>query len=298
MKNIENSGKAVGLLIAAVYLLFFRGNQVFEWVLIGSVLLTVGIPHGSIDHLLTNPNLNKNGLLNFILKYIGIILCYILIWILLPVPALIIFLLMSAYHFGQSHFLNVSLTYHQKSTYFFTGVFYLSVILWGDYSNTALILNTIAPVDEYEIFGWPVILASFSISNFLVFKSQSGKGVLLMIEMVFLGTLLYYLPLLVGFILYFGFWHALPSMNVEYKALKKHFSKKPFTRFVGKMVPFTAISIVGIVLVIALLYPRSEPEELVLLFFVLISLISAPHVWFMNRFLEAKKMDVNNSLKP
>jgi Brp/Blh family beta-carotene 15,15'-monooxygenase len=250
-----------------------------------------------LDHLLSNPNPGKGGLLKFILKYLAIIFCYFLVWIFLPVPALIIFLLMSAYHFGQSHFLHVSLPYHQKPTYFFTGVFYLSVILWGDFYNTALILNTIAPVDKLEIYGWPIILSSFLISNVLVFKNQSGKGMLLMAEMLFLGTLLYYLPLLVGFILYFGFWHALPSMNAEYNSLKQHFSNNHLKRFIGKMIPFTAISILGIilVLVIALLYPGTNTEELVLLFFILISLISAPHVWFMNRFLETKKLDLNNS---
>lgn len=289
MKNIENSGKIIGLLIATVYLLFFQSNPAFEWVLIVTVLVTVGIPHGSLDHLLSNPNLNLRGLIRFIGKYIAIILIYLFIWIFLPVPALIMFLGMSAYHFGQSHFINLPLTYQKEITYFSTGIFYLSVILWGDFSQTTLILSTIAPMGNLEDYGWPVIFISFFSSAYLIPRNQPKRGFPMLMEMLFVGTIFYYLPLLVGFILYFGFWHSLPSMHAAYRSLRQHFFKKPLKTFIGKMIPFTAVSIGGIAVILLILYPRNETEDLVLLFFIIISLISAPHIWFMDRFLEAKK---------
>jgi len=289
MKSIENIGKTIGLLIAGIYLIFFQGNSVFEWVFIGIVLITVGIPHGSIDHLLLNPTISKNSLMRFIGKYLVIILVYLVIWVLMPVPALILFLSMSAYHFGQSHFIQSPLTYYKKSTYFLTGAFYLSVIFWGDFDDTALILKGIVPIGKMATYGWSIILGSFLISNLSVIRNQPERWPRFLIEMVLLGTLLYHLPLLMGFVLYFGFWHALPSMSAEYTSLKQHFSKQPLKRFVTEMIPFTAVSIAGIGVLLAILYPRSETEELILLFFVLISLISAPHIWFMNRFLEARK---------
>lgn len=107
MRNIEKIGKTIGLMIAIVYLLFFQGNQIFEWVLFASILLTIGIPHGALDHLLLNPKISNKGLVKFILKYLAIIVVYLVVWIFLPVPALLVFLLMSAYHFGQSHLLEM-----------------------------------------------------------------------------------------------------------------------------------------------------------------------------------------------
>ena len=53
--------------------------------------------------------------------------------------------------------------------------------------------------------------------------------------------------------------------------------------------PFTAASIGGMWVILAVFYPGSDSEELILLFFILVSLISAPHIWYMNIFLEARK---------
>ncbi|WP_162419095.1 Brp/Blh family beta-carotene 15,15'-dioxygenase [Cyclobacterium roseum] len=289
MRNIENSGKVLGVFIALAYLVFFQGNETFEWILIGLVLVTVGIPHGSLDHLLANPRINRENLIRFILKYLAIIFAYLSLWILLPIPALIAFIIMSAYHFGQSHFIQTPLTYHKKATYFFTGLFYLSVILWGSFDETGKILEEIATIAAFKSIGWYIISGSFLISNFLFFRNRSGKWLFFPVEMVGLGLLLYQLPLLMAFIIYFGFWHALPSMSEEFQALKKHFGKNKLKSFISRMIPFTTLSLAGMALIIAFLYKSSEVEEIIFVFFVLISLISAPHVWYMNRFLESDK---------
>lgn len=290
MKNIENGGKILGIFISLMYLIFFQGNETFEWILIGLILVTVGIPHGSLDHLLVNPKINKGKLVKFIFKYLTIIFVYLVIWIFLPIPALIAFLLMSAYHFGQSHFIQIPLTYQKKATYFFTGVFYLSVIFWGSFDETSKILKGIVAIAAFDSYGWYIIFGSLLISNLLVFRNKSKISPLFLIEMIALGLLLYHLPLLVGFIIYFGFWHALPSMSEEFQALKMHFGNNKLKRFIGQMIPFTTLSLAGMGLIIAFLYQSSEEEEIIFLFFVLISLISAPHVWYMNRFLESSKV--------
>lgn len=289
MRNIEKIGKAIGLLLGIFYMIFFQGNEVFEWVLFGSVLLTIGIPHGALDHLLLNPKISNKGLIQFILKYLAIIILYLLVWIFLPVPALLAFLLMSAYHFGQSHFIGNTLRNKKKSTYLVTGIFYLSVIFWGDFDHTATILKGIVDISPVSEFGWPIIIGSFVLANILMIKNSRSDWRWLSLEMFLIGILLYQLPLLVGFIIYFGFWHALPSMQEEYLALKIYLGKNQLKNFVKRMMPFTAASIGGMWIILMIFYPGSEPEELTLLFFILVSLISAPHIWYMHLFLESKK---------
>ncbi|EKB48861.1 Brp/Blh family beta-carotene 15,15'-dioxygenase [Cecembia lonarensis] len=289
MRNIEKIGKTIGLMIAIVYLLFFQGNQIFEWVLFASILLTIGIPHGALDHLLLNPKISNKGLVKFILKYLAIIVVYLVVWIFLPVPALLAFLLMSAYHFGQSHFIGNDLQSKKKTTYLITGVFYLSVIFWGDFDNTAIILKGIVDISPLSGFGWPIIIGSFILSMILLVKNSYADWRIFSLEMVIIGFLLYQLPLLVGFIIYFGFWHALPSMTEEYQSLKWFLGRNKLKNFIKRLMPFTAASVGGMWLILAIFYPGSEPEELVLLFFILVSLISAPHIWYMNLFLETKK---------
>lgn len=289
MRNIEKIGKTIGLLLGIFYLIFFQGNEIFEWVLFGSILLTIGIPHGAMDHLLMNPKISNKGLINFILKYMAIIILYLIVWIFLPVPALLAFLLMSAYHFGQSHFIGNTLKNRKKSTYLITGIFYLSVIFWGDFDNTALILRGIIDISPLSGLGWPIIIGSFVLGNILMIKNSFSVWHWFGLEMLLIGILLYHLPLLVGFIIYFGFWHALPSMREEYLSLKIYLGKNQLKNFVKRMMPFTAASIGGMWIIMAIFYPGSEPEELTLLFFIMVSLISAPHIWYMNLFLETKK---------
>jgi len=289
MKNIENYGKIAGILISLVYLFFFKENEMFEWVVFFLILITIGIPHGALDHLLMSPKITKNGLLKFILKYLGIIGLYLIIWIFAPTLALLFFLGMSAYHFGQSHFMLYPIMKWKKATYFLMGTFFLSVIFWSDFESTALILDNIVDISNFQHLGFPIMLITFIFSNILIFKNLPDNWMVFTMEMVVLGSLLYFLPLLMGFIIYFGFWHALPSITVEYFSLKNYLGKTKIKNFVKRLMPFTAASIGGIWIILAVCYNWMNQEELVLLFFVLVSLISAPHIWYMNAFLESRK---------
>ncbi|WP_375586374.1 Brp/Blh family beta-carotene 15,15'-dioxygenase [Cyclobacterium xiamenense] len=289
MRSIEYGGKLAGIAIALVYLCFFQDQPVFEWVLIGVILITVGIPHGSLDHLLQNPKISNKNLVKFIGKYLTIILVYLAVWLLVPFPALLAFLGMSAYHFGQSHFLRTPIWHLKKTTYLLTGTFYLSIIFWGDFAATTEILSGIFDASPLAGFGWYLIIGSFVSAAVLIVRNLPNKWWPHLAEMILMGYLFYQLPLLLGFILYFGFWHALPSMQVEYSALKQHLGSQQLKAFVGKMIPFTGASILGMAAILFVLYPRSSTEELILLFFVLVSLISAPHIWYMNHFLESRE---------
>jgi Brp/Blh family beta-carotene 15,15'-monooxygenase len=289
MKNIENYGKIAGILISLVYLFFFKENEIFQWTVFFLILITIGIPHGALDHLLMSPKITKNGLLKFILKYLGIIGLYLIIWIIAPTLALLFFLGMSAYHFGQSHFMLQPIMKWKKATYFLMGTFFLSVIFWSDFESTALILDNIVDISNFQHLGFPIMLITFIFSNILIFKNLPDNWMVFTMEMVVLGSLLYFLPLLMGFIIYFGFWHALPSITVEYFSLKNYLGKTKIKNFVKRLMPFTAASIGGIWIILAVCYNWMNQEELVLLFFVLVSLISAPHIWYMNAFLESRK---------
>jgi beta-carotene 15,15'-dioxygenase len=289
MKNIEKYGKIAGILLSLVYLLFFKENEVFQWGVFFLILITIGIPHGALDHLLMSPKISKTGLMKFILKYLGIIGIYLIIWILAPTLALIFFLGMSAYHFGQSHFILHPVYKWKKTTYFLMGTFFLSVIFWSDFDSTANILENIVQIDALKNLGIPFVLVTFFLSNILIFKNIPNYWLNFTLEMVILGTMLFFLPLLMGFIIYFGFWHALPSISIEYFSLKDYLGKTKIKNFIKRLMPFTAASLGGIWMILAICYNWMNQEELVLLFFVLVSLISAPHIWYMNAFLESRK---------
>ncbi|MCL6261302.1 Brp/Blh family beta-carotene 15,15'-dioxygenase [Aquiflexum sp. TKW24L] len=289
MKNIETAGKLLGTAIGLTYLLFFEGNEVYQWLCFAIILITIGIPHGAIDHLLLNPITDRKNLIRFILKYLAIILAYLAIWLIFPILALIAFLLMSAYHFGQSHFIKLRLEKYDRLTYLSLGSFFLSAILWGDFGYTTSILSNITDVSYLNSYGIFVILGTFTLSAVLILANFHTKALWLLLEISLLGLFLFYLPLLLGFIIYFGFWHSLPSMAEEFEALKDYLEDQKIKNFIQKLLPFTLMSLAGIGLVLLFFYTVMAVDQLTLLFFIMVSLISAPHIWYMNLFLDKRK---------
>jgi len=290
MSAIEKWGKLLGITIAVIYLVFLAENEAYQWTWFILILTTIGIPHGAIDHLLDRQQVKNRSLIHFLFIYITIILFYLLIWWLIPVYALLAFLLISAYHFGQSHFIQYPPKGFKALTYLTLGSYYLSVILGGDFESTAEILSSLLHIGPLGPYKWMIIGSLFLGSAILIYSTVKQKGFrMLLAEMIVMGIVLYFTPLLLAFIIYFGFWHALPSMYLEYQILKEGFQGQKLKKFIYQLLPFSLLSLVGMALIIILFFNRLEQEQLVLLFFVLVSLISAPHIWFMNRFIEDRE---------
>ena len=287
MRAIEILGKVSGILIGLVYLLIIKENETFLWGWFLLVMATVGIPHGAIDHLLYHKKVTReDGLQKFLFLYLGIMVIYLVCWWYLPVIALILFLIMSAYHFGQANFLPIKVENNKILLYLNTGFFYLAVILFGDFERTTEILQPMVDIQIFRPYSTIIIFSLFILSSFFILLLDSKKKYYYLIELTVLGLFLYHMPLLLAFITYFGFWHALPTLIEEYKSLSFDNDKNKFLSFVKQLLPFSLISMVGISLILIFFYEWLTERELTLLFFVLVSLISAPHIWIMNKFLE------------
>lgn len=292
MSRIESGFKLLGVVICLIFMIIPEINLAVEWTLVAVILLTVGIPHGAIDHLLSNPQLERKSFIGFLFRYILLIVLYLGLWYIAPIPALIAFLVMSSYHFGQSHFLNQDIPEKMAwSVYGLRGAYFLSAILLGDLEATRNILGPIVEVIiPTEAKVW--IVVGFGIATVM---SQFLFGPKLklnhLLEIVILAPLLFFSPLLVGFVVYFGFWHSVPSMMVEYAYLKKFsFSDTPW-KFGIQLLPFSVISIIGIGILLGLGLKFLSGQELILMFFVLISLISFPHILYMDGFLKSQNQN-------
>lgn len=289
MKHIENSFKIFGLLICLAFSFFIQDSQWIEMSLFALILLTVGIPHGAIDHLISNPVFDIRSFKLFLIKYLSLIGLYLNVWYFFPLFALFAFLVMSAYHFGQTHFIHVSSPVKRFWLLNISrGGYFLAVILVGNWDTTRSILSSLTSlelVNEYRFW----ILGGFLILTAL-FQSFFGPrwSKTHLLELIILGPILYFAPLLIGFIVYFGFWHSLPSMFKEYDYLQTFKAYETPRKFAFQLVPFTLISLVGIVVILFLGIKYLDENELILLFFILISLISFPHILYMDQFLRKK----------
>nr|WP_245531174.1 Brp/Blh family beta-carotene 15,15'-dioxygenase [Belliella baltica] len=214
---------------------------------------------------------------------------YFILWMIFPAVSLAIFLLISAYHFGQGHFIHLKIVKYKRLTYFIVGCNFLGVILFSDYIATATILESIVDITPFIDYG-SITMISLFISSLIVVSIQNlNKIHLLLAEIIVLSFLLYLLPVLMAFILYFGFWHALPSMMAEFDSLTANIQHGKIKKFIVQLAPFSIISFIGIGLILFLATSYLNEEQMILLFFILVSLISAPHIWVMNNFLEKRE---------
>ena len=286
MKRAETYGKILGGICCLLFLFLPESLNWVSYGFFGLILLLVGIPHGAIDHLTSDPFITKPGLVRFVGLYLLLIALYLVCWFFFPLIALIAFILMSAYHFGQTHFIGVRVPKTLDIVLFLSrGSFFLAFILLGNLEETSAILKDIVIIQLSDIqsIGILAILFSFTIGIQLYqLKGLRRKDIF---ELTVLGALLYYSPLLVGFITYFGFWHALPSMIEEYAYLKRIPQFNTFKKFAFQLLPFTLISLIGISLILLIGQHYLETSQLILIFFIMISLISFPHIIFMDRFL-------------
>ena len=289
MARIEYLAKGLGLGIATLFLVLPNLPQEIQLFIFALIILLVGIPHGGIDHLIHNPTITPRGLARFILRYLLLMLGYGLMWWFLPLAALIAFLGMSAYHFGQSHFLEQGKLENKEGLlYLLKGAFFLFLILFGDWSMTQKILSSMISIDLSEEFRLGFL--GFLLVSSLIAQGFSTQpfGLTDGLDYLILAPILYFSPLLIGFSVYFGFWHSLPSMLAEYAYLRNIPAFNSPLKFGKQLLPFSGISLVGIAAILVVGLEFLAPNQLYLLFFVLISLISLPHILYMDTFLKEK----------
>ena len=289
MDRIEKFSKILGIGIALLFILIPNLPIAVQFGVFGVILVLVGIPHGGIDHLIHNPEIRPKGLVHFIIRYLLLMSAYGLLWWLLPVAALIAFLAMSAYHFGQSHFLEQGqLQPKEGILYLLKGSFFLSVILFGDWEMTQEILSpilTISLPENYRLLSMGLLMACSLLGHGWKNRSLSLGDAL---DYLVLVPILYLSPLLISFAVYFGFWHSLPSMLAEYKYLSQHPTFNSPLKFGKQLLPFSGISLIGITAILIIGMKFLDSSQLYLLFFVMISLISLPHILYMDTFLKEK----------
>jgi Brp/Blh family beta-carotene 15,15'-monooxygenase len=256
--------------------------------LVGLVFL--GIPHGGNDFFYRKEK-NTAGSIRFLSMYLGVMLLYLALWFVWPMLSLGLFLLISIHHFGQSNF-NTN------------RIWSLDSVLWGSW-----------------LVGFPVLKHSDEVFGvFATMLGQSGSAVsgfghldessLLVVSIVFVlmyGAVLYrshrsnwlsyllqwflvtvwywFTPLLLGFVVVFCFWHALQSMQYQLDYVSVNYKQNRKKTLMG-FVPFGLMALVGMGFLL-----RFDLESNLGFAFVLLSLVTLPHVVVMDGLYRSHKHD-------
>lgn len=270
----------------------------FSVQLIGCMTLIalVGIPHGAIDHILFQES-NPVKPYYFYLFYFGMMAVYLAGWLIFAQLSLILFLLISSYHFGQSQFndVKISSTPLKLILQFSWGCSILSGLVW--YNHVELIelfatqedLNPLIAVFDpiYYNLLLPLssILVLFILLKLLMDKAINIDRALREVYMLLIVHFCFYtLPVLVGFTLYFVVLHSFRVLSEEYQFLQTKKRNLTLLQFVLMLLPLTLISLLGGLALIYLCISGWMNLSSALLILILISILTLPHSIVMELF--------------
>jgi len=255
-------------------LLSWYNIEFISWVVLALGFLTVGLAHGALDHLTSQKILNSKELFYFVIGYLSKAVLFALVWWLSSDTGLVIFILFSAWHFGQADF--KEWRFKEGSSSFFWGLVVLMMILFFHGEEFINILQQIPnlsylsvdKMSEKLFLGLQILTISGGLFLAMIYKS---KYILLTLIYLLLASML---PLLMAFGIYFVGQHSISG----WKHLSVGLRKGSSTMWVNSL-PFT---LGGAFIIFYFLWFAAG--NYIGIFFIILSCLSLPHVFSMHNF--------------
>lgn len=312
-------GSRQSLSFAAITLIFILVYAIVgpfpAWVdltmLVLSLIIT-GIPHGAIDHVIyltkvSEINKKTSLLKDFFIPYLLLIGITFLFWFLMPEFMFWFFLLVAAYHFGQSQlfYLPESIKPFLKVAVYLTwGVMLLSILWHFHWDSQVANISSLFFWDLskgghlfsiIKFLGWGSLLLLIVCFGWLCFSKKINFKTAI-IELSAIGILILLIqtvPLYTAFAIYFGLWHSTRVIITEYHFLQKASAQKTsIPAFMKTFIPFSILSFIGLIFLIGISYLMQASITPFMLFLIFISALTMPHAFFMEimyKWLSAKR---------
>ena len=286
--NVVVKSKLVGLILA-FSIIFFGLESSYSILLFLIVMLSIGIPHGSVDHIIAfiNPQARKfDSKLIFYVVYLSLIVFNIIIWVISPFLGLLVFLIISCYHFGETQVIGYNPT-DNKILNFVIGANILLSLFLNNIVELQEILYILPQFSSLDLSGFDSVfflLISVAILMLSIVNFKIKRKVPLYAEITILYMVFFHTDLLTSFALYFGFCHSLPMLMLEFK----EFKTDSFMKFYIKTLPFTILSIIFGFLLYQFNNDLLTSDNLILFVFIIISSLTLPHVFIMKDFVKDK----------
>lgn len=263
------------------------------------LIFLLGIPHGASDHRMfysladaysAKASQHKKY---FYFYYIGLMLLCGIVWFLFPVFSFVLFLLASAYHFGQLNIHSPDWNSGKINliTSFLSGLFVLAVPLLAHASEAEPVvermLHTELPIGTRQgQLSTAAVVCGLLYGAYLLVLGITAKapGRILIresVNWVLLFALFYFSPLWIGFSVYFAIWHALPSMCDQIAFFRQRDTAYSVKRYIQDIAPYSIVSFLGL-LACSFLLTEMTVENGMTLLFAGISILTLPHVLLMD----------------
>jgi len=265
------------------------------------LILTIGVSHGSLDHvkgkkLFNILNIKKISIFYFLYTLIAI--SVIIIWIIIPSVSLMIFLLVASFHFGKedTQFLISENSYFNQLLFFLKGLLIILAPMFFHFDETITIFkfllidneifySTLEFIEVNKILPIGIILSTLSCVYLFLRKFEIKKFVIFL-DFFSILILNYYLSPLVAFTIYFCFLHSIRhSITLIYEIDKNDF-KNGLKVFSKKVLPLTILTAIFCLIGLYLLNNKYDFNSSILkIIFIGLASLTFPHI-LLEYFLE------------
>lgn len=293
MSKISNL--SILLSVFALWLTSFMKSE--TQIIVGFTLIfSFGIVHGANDLLLIKKISGENSMTywKILLRYTTIVLAGIILFTFIPWLAMLLFIVVSSYHFGEQHwdkkiiYNNILMTKLFHTVY---GLFILLLlfqfhekeVITVMYGITGIEFTFISIAALLKIIGF-IMVAMFFYNCKISAAFQKNIAVellyLLLFAIIFkVGNLIW------AFAIYFIFWHSIPSLIDQIKFLYGEFSTTNSKAYLKAAFIYWFISIIGIIVLYFLLKDYKIFDSI---FFSFLAAITFPHVIVIERMFISK----------
>ncbi|MEK9614288.1 MAG: Brp/Blh family beta-carotene 15,15'-dioxygenase [Flavobacteriaceae bacterium] len=268
----------------------------FNQNLISSIgILTVGIIHGANDLKIIS---KKTGIIGRVYTfkmfglYLGVVGLGIGTFYYIPGLALLAFVLVSCYHFGEQHWQSTALDLKSTPLYYFSyGALIFLLLFSFHYEETAEIIYAISGVSIPFAFFWISLVGVSLLVLIQLFLGVKEKHTLIRewSLLMLLSFLFSQANLLFGFGLYFVLWHSIPSLKSQIRYLYKRTDLNGYRSFFRSGMLYWILALLS--LGTAFKYWDVTNEQYLPLFFSFLAAITFPHAVVMSFLFQSKSKE-------
>jgi beta-carotene 15,15'-dioxygenase len=293
---IKNQNLAIVASFFGLWIDSFFSNKI--QIIIGFALIfSFGILHGANDLLLIQKiGVQKNtlSLVKLTLYYVIVVLLGVILFYVIPWFALILFIFVSAYHFGEQQWQKFLNKYNKRLIGLYHLIYGLFILLLLFTFHTNEVQNIVSAITgilflESYIPLLLKIVGSILILFFVYFSWNSiklRKKIAHEIFYLIVFTILFMSSSLIwGFALYFVLWHSIPSIIDQIKFLNGSYSRNNFINYCKSALIYWLISLLSI----SILYYFFKDEKIFnALFFSFLAAITFPHALVILKMFDRK----------
>lgn len=303
--SLRNILLLIGVLFATFTSFIAITNNV-QVIIFFVVLMFTGIPHGSLDFYInkkiSSTNHTHSSALKFFIKYLGNMLAYAICWYFFPIFSFLLFIVLTAYHFGEIDWQMHQSSLFNKLLFFVYGLITITYIITIHINDTANIINIVLNnfYTEQQLILWGNYLSIISIITITIYLvlimailpllHYSKKAIYyFVVQSVLLFSIIYVMPFYIGFAFYFGCWHSFISFQYILKQLQLDATLKGWLMLFKLSVPYTIVAFLGIAIIVVFFSNIINQSTIISSMFIGIAMLTLPHLQVFTKLFQEKK---------